>query len=394
MKLEYLSVVEHFFEDAPSGAARVAWDIAKAMRDYGYAVTMLCYRVPGKKVGLSEYMGIRIVRFNKEERPRWHPGRIQAILKSSAKGCRQWLSDRQWDVVHVHSCLMGLGVVSALGRTPKYIFTVHSPIVLEQEINWRHQGIPGMLKLLFGRKIIAAAEKRMLRAASSIHTLSEYTRNKLDESYGVGKLVTVIPHWYDKRTTFVMDKEIARQRLGWPNNATIFFTVRGMRPRYGLDVAIRALAPLALETNCYFYIGGDGPMRSELETLVTDQGAAEYIRFGGRLSDIDLEMAYSAADLFILPTLALECFGLITVEAISFGCPVIATDVAAIPEIMRPILPNCIVRAGDAEALREKIEQFMTGKLNVPSKEVLITHAKTCYSRNNIVPQFVKLFES
>ena len=386
-------MVDIFLKMLPAGAARVAWDIARAMRDRGYAVTMLCYRLPDKAVGLSEYEGVRIVRFNKEKRPSWHPGRLQTIIESGADSCRQWLSDRQWDVVHVHSCLIGLGVVSALGMTPKYVFTVHSPIVLEQEINWRHQGFPGMLKMLFGRKALASAEDRMLKASSAIHTLSEFTRNKIDESYGVGKRVTVIPHWYEKRTAD-LDKKKARLVLGWPDDATIFFTVRGMRPRCGLDIAIRALAPLVMDNNCYFYVGGEGPLRKSLETLVSDLGASERIRFMGRLSDTDLELAYSAADMFILPTLALECFGLIIVEALSFGCPVIASDVAAIPEIMRPILPNCIVAAGDIAALLEKAADFLSRKLKIPDKFSLIYYAENHYSKDYIVSCLAELFEA
>ena len=393
MLLRYLAVVEHFFEDVPSGSARVAWDIAMAMRDRGYEVTVLCYRVGDTAPGLSEYDGVRLVRFDKEGKPGWHPGRLQAIIESTARACRQWLSDRSWDIVHVHSCLMGLGAVSCFVAGPRYVFTVHSPMVLEQEINWRYQGFAGRLKLLFGRRALAGAEERMLRSASVIHTLSEFTRYKIDNSYGVGNRVTVVPHWFEKRATG-MEKPAARQALGWPAGVPIFLTVRGMRPRYGLDVAIRALAPVALEHGCYFYVGGDGPLRAELEKLASGLGASEYIRFLGRLSDADLELAYSAADVFILPTIALECYGLITVEALSFGCPVISSDAAAIPEIMRPILPDCIAKTGDVAALREKAVQFIEGKLNVPDKFSLINHAETHYSKEHIVCRLAELFEA
>ena len=134
MSLRYLTVVEHFFEDIPSGSARVAWDIAMEMRDRGYEVTVLCYRAGDNAPGLSEYEGVRLVRFDKEGKPCWHPGRLQAIIESTARACRQWLSDCRWDIVHVHSCLMGLGAVSCFGSGPRYVFTVHSPLVLEQEI--------------------------------------------------------------------------------------------------------------------------------------------------------------------------------------------------------------------------------------------------------------------
>lgn len=390
--MEYLCVVENFFGDIPGGAGRVAWDIAKAMRDQGYSVTLLCYQSGDRPLGIAEHEGVRLVRFKKEVMPSWHPGRLNAIIDSTAQGCREWLGDRKWDVVHVHSALMGLGVVAAFGKAPKYVFTVHSPLVLEQEIHWRHQGLAGRLKLLFGRAALARAERQMLQAASEIHTLSEFTRQKIDASYGVGKRVTVIPHWYE-HSTATPDKVSARAALGWPAEATIFFTVRGLSPRYGVDVAIRALAPLVQKQDCHFYVGGSGPLRQTLEALATELDAAGHIHFLGRLSDADLELAYAAADVFILPTLALECFGLITIEALSLGCPVIASDVAAIPEVMQPILPECVVPAGDVAALREKARQVMAHEINLPDRNSLIEYARLHYSRAVIVPRFVALFE-
>jgi glycosyltransferase involved in cell wall biosynthesis len=81
------------------------------------------------------------------------------------------------------------------------------------------------------------------------------------------------------------------------------------------------------------------------------------------------------------------------IEAFSFGCPVIASDAAAIPEIMRPILPECIVSAGDVDALQEKARQVMANEINLPDQNSLIDYARCHYSHAVIVPRFVALFE-
>ena len=392
-KLEYLSVVEYCFADQPGGSGRVAWDIAKAMQARGHAVTLLCYLLDNRNPeGITELDGIRIVRFRKDERPPWHPQRLEVIIDSAWGAARRWLMDRTFDSVHVHSPLLGLGVLAALGSHPRYVFTVHSPLVLEQEIMWRSQGAPGRLKLLLGRGLLASAERKMLGAADRIHTLSEFTRTKLDESYQVGGRVAVIPHWYPAPDQ-PLPKAAARQRLGWPLDAKIFFTVRSLGPRYGLDVAIRALAPLTQSHDCRFYLAGSGVLREELETLAADLGAAERMHFMGRVSDEDLQLAYAAADLFILPTLALECFGLITIEALAFGCPVLSTDAGAIPESMAPILPRMVVPAADVEALREKARQFLDGEMVLPDRQALMHYAQTRYGAATVVPRLTGLFE-
>jgi glycosyltransferase involved in cell wall biosynthesis len=393
--MEYLCVVEYFFDETPGGSGRVAWDIAKLMRDKGHSVTVLFYKREGQQDGIIEYQGIRLVRFTKKARPRWHPGRMRAILESAADACHTWLKDREWDLVHIHSPLMGIGVMSSLGSSPRYLVTVHSPVVLEQEITWRNQGVAGYLKLVFGRRALASQERKLLMAATAIHTLSDFTCRTIDESYGVARKTTVIPHWYDRQGK-TQDKYDARKHLGWPAEATIFLTVRGLKPRNGLDVAIRAMAPLVKHTgkDCYFFIGGGGALREKLQDLIDGLGVANNIRLLGRLTEEDLEAAYAAADMFLLPTTALECYGLITVEALSFGCPVISSDAAAIPEIMRPILPNSIVPAGDTKALHDKMKEYLAGKLDIPDQDVMKAHVFSRYSRAKIAPKYLNLLEN
>ncbi len=400
--MRYLVVAESCFLDKPGGAHRVAWDVAGIMRDRGHEVTLLCYRSnPETTDGIADLEGIQVVRFSKTDLPGWHPRRLQAIVDAAAAACRRWLPDRRFDVVHVHTPLVGLGVASALGhggsQHPLYVYTVHSPVVMEQEIMWRSQGWTGRLKLLLGRGMLASVERRMLQIAGRIQTLSEFTRARLDEAYGVGSRITVIPHWY-ARINQGVSKADARRELGWPADAKIFFTVRAMGPRYGLDVAIRALGPLLREHNARFFLAGDGAMRRDLETLAagfnTDPADGPRIRFMGRISDRELELAYAAADMFVLPTIALECFGLITMEAFAFGCPVLSTDAGAIPETMQPILPRLIVPAGDEAALRDAARRYLQGEIPVPDGQTLIDYAAGRYGAAVVIPQLCRLLEA
>jgi glycosyltransferase involved in cell wall biosynthesis len=396
--MRYLVVTEFCFEDVPGGACRVAWDIARVMRDRKHQVSFLCYHCGNDATdGSSQLDGIEVVRFRKAQLPSWHPRRLQAIVDAAAEACERWLSAVPFDVVHVHSPLIGLGAVAALtrrwGRQPRSVFTVHSPLVLEQEIIWRSQGWTGQLKRFLGGGLLASVERKMLAAAASIHTLSEFTRARLDEDYGVGARVKVIPHWYS-RINQGISKAGARAALGWPKESRIFFTVRGMGPRYGLELAIRALAPLLHDHDGYFFLAGDGHLRPALEALATQLDSEQRIRFMGRISDKDLELAYVAADLFVLPTLALECFGLTTPEAFAFGCPVLSTDAGAIPEAMEPVLPRMVVRAGDEQALRDRAREFLNGTIVLPDGQVLIDYASRRYGSAVVIPQLCRLLES
>ena len=393
--MKYLVAVDDCFLDRPGGMGRVAWDIAMLMCDRGHTVAMVAARPQPSAEGshVSVHDGIRVLRYSRPSLPRWHPLRAQRIIRAVQRATQQHFGGEHWDLVHMHSALTAAGVLSALGARPRYVYTLHSPIVMEQQINWASQGTVGQLKLISGLGILARIERKVLASCDRIHTLSEYSRTQVEHLHGLKGRVSVIPHWQRPELRREYAKAEARRQLGWPIDETILLTVRTLGPRYGIDVAIRAVAPLARQGLCVFAVGGDGPQRVPLILLAQSLNAGERIWFLGRLTETQLALAYQAADLFLLPTRALECFGLIVLEALAFGCPVLGTDAGAIPELLRPILPDCIVPAGDNAALQDKVQDFLAGRLSIAAETHLIAHVERYFGKPVIAPRIAALLE-
>ena len=393
--MNYLAAVDNCFLDSPGGAPRVAWDIAKIARDQGWKAALLCLN-PGftnKPDGPSEEDGVLVVRYSKPEAGRWDFRGYLKQINAAASAFNKWLSRTKWDTIHIHSPLTGAGVKKGLDRPAHFVYTVHSPVVSEQRINWANHRLSGKVKLIFGLPVLQSMEKRLLAESREVHALSEFTRAEVQRFHGIGDRVRVIPHWCREGFHRTFARNEARQRLGWAHDSKIFFTARRHTERYGIDDAIRALAPLAEKYRWTFYISGDGPLRPELEALVSSLGLRERIVFTGLLTDRSLILAYQAADLFLLPTKALECFGLIILEALACGCPIISTDAGAIPEIMQPILPECIVPVGNIDALTKKIQCFLENKLDLPSPPRLAEFAEAKYGKAAIIRRLLRLVE-
>ena len=225
---------------------RVAWDIAQAAHEHGHDVALLSFLLPGEgsATTVDYHAGIRIVRYVKPVLSSWHPRRAASTIDSAAQAFRDKLANEHWDVVHIHTPYTGAGVLKALGRGPRYIYTMHSPIVLEQMINWNHEGLRGRMKMLFGLRRLKQLEGRLTHASARIHTLSEFTRQWVEHFHGLSHRVKVIPYWRRVDLQRTMSKAEARKRLGWPQDRKILFTVRGLSPRNGVDVGIRAVASL------------------------------------------------------------------------------------------------------------------------------------------------------
>lgn len=391
--MNYLVAGDSWFADAPGGAARVAGDIAAVMRDRGHRVAALAMRPQAGLPDVEDLDGIRVVRYDKPQIASFRPDAAGRCIAAAATAARRHLADIRWDVVHFHTPYTGNGALAAFGAGPRYVLTVHSPVVLEQRINWAGEGWKGWLKLALGLPLMRRLESRLVRAAERIHTLSEFTRRQVERFHAAAAKTTVIPHWRRPELRRTLSQTEARKQLGWPAGEPIVFTVRALVERNGLADALQALTPVMRERGCMLYIGGRGALRPRLERMAAEAGINERTVFMGRISDEHLALAYQAADLFLLPTRALECFGLIIIEALSYGCPVIATDAGAIPEVLAPLGRQFIVPAGDVAAMRARVEDFLAGRLQAPPADRLVDYVAQRYDADVVVPRMVELLE-
>ncbi len=392
--MNYLCAVDSYFHDYPGGSARVALDIAMLMREYGHQVTMICKAENGHKEDLTtiESEGIQILRYKQTNFNNWSPFYAQNQIKTVEKAVYKFLPNIKWDIIHIHSLFTGAGVMEALGDNLCYLYTVHSPVVAEQKINWAHQGLIGKVKLLFGLRILKQLENIILHKASAIHVLSKFTKSQIQYFHDLADMITIIPHWIQPQYHRTKTKAEARTLLDWTQNIPVLFTIRNHIPRTGLDIAIDAIAPLAIQKRCIFVVAGDGPMRTMLQQRARNAGAGPaQVVFTGHLSDEELMLAYQAADLFILPTIELECFGLIILEALAMGCPIVATNVAATPELLGPILPDFIFPANNVTSMRTKIQDYLEGKLVVPEPATIIDYVQCRYAKKVISQKMMDL---
>ena len=118
-------------------------------------------------------------------------------------------------------------------------------------------------------------------------------------------------------------------------------------------------------------IGGDGPLRSTLERRSSDS-----VRILGRLDDDVLPAYYRAADVCVVPSRSLEGFGLVVLEALACGTPVIATDVGGLPEALWGLDDDLVVPSGDADALAERLATARDGRRPLPGAATVRAHAE------------------
>ncbi|WP_067860940.1 glycosyltransferase family 4 protein [Nocardia shimofusensis] len=207
---------------------------------------------------------------------------------------------------------------------------------------------------------------RMLRADRFV-VLSEHMRAVLADDYGVDpRAVEVIAPGVD----------LDRFRLAAPatEDRPIVLCVRRLENRMGIDVLLRAWpAVRAAHPWARLVVVGTGTAEPALRARAETLGDAVW--FTGRVGDDELAELYSRAALTVVPSVALEGFGLIALESLAAGRAPVVTDCGGLPDSVRGLDPSLIVAGGDADALAARLVEALDGKL--PDAAACRAHAET-----------------
>ncbi len=197
-----------------------------------------------------------------------------------------------------------------------------------------------------------------LRRADRVVVLSGFSRELLASCYPFARnKVVMIPGGVDlERFHPAPDRVLVRRSLGLPPDRAILFTARRLVPRMGVDNLLLALPDIrAAFPDVLLVIAGRGRLERELRELVAARGLSDCVRFVGFVDDADLVGYYQAADLFVLPTLAFEGFGMVTLEALACGTPAVGTPIGATPEILERLAPQLVLAGTEPHAIRRGV---------------------------------------
>jgi glycosyltransferase involved in cell wall biosynthesis len=334
--------------DMEGGSGRVAWELGRGLIRRGHRIAVLTRgdkRQPGQEV----IDGIAVSRFYS------NPMRGRRVFRELVKTFRP-------DLLIIHQPLSGISAIPLRGRLKiPMVYVFHSPWPEEYRI--RRRDLPkSFLREGMGTFLRKRLERKLLGMAGSIVTLSEFMATRLRHWHEVhADKITVIPGGVDlERFNVRGSRERARLQLDLPRDRFLVLTVRNLVSRMGLESLVLAMRSVVeARPNALLLIGGKGYLEKKLAALIEEFGLQNNIRLAGYIKEKDLAAYYRAADLFVLPTRALEGFGLVTLEAMACGTPVLGTPVGGTVEILgrfddRFLLPGC-----DMEAIAAGVKDFM-----------------------------------
>ena len=334
-----------------SGAERVLAAHCLGLCKRGHTVHLIAGIRDGKVKATEDVQGVQVYRYQRSFGSSLGSFRLFHGLSSTTP----------LDALIFHQPLSALGVTLARGSRliPKaYVF--HSPWAEEYEARVASQKSQvSQLRFINGggflRRIV---EHFVLRTCQRIFVLSSFMAARFAKAHPTfADRVVCLPGGVDlDQFRPAEDRQATKAALGLPSGRPLLLTVRNLEPRMGIDHLVTAMKEVAKKgKEVSLVIGGEGPLKGDLQELTNRLGLETSVRFEGYIPEKRLPIYYQAADFFILPTKALEGFGLVVVEALASGTPVLGTPVGAIPEILGELQPDLLFEGIEPEAIAHGI---------------------------------------
>lgn len=248
----------------------------------------------------------------------------------------------EFDVVHTHTPPPVTCYYAARGAE-----TAGIPLVLtyHADLEIRYPGgdaIVWLYRKLMGRVAVDVAD-RLVATTETYRATSEALWDRD---------VEVVPNPIDVERFQPDGPETPwRDRLDIPDDARIALYVGRLVHHKGVEQFIDAAARIP---DAHFLVAGDGPLADRLQTKA--RRTTDRVHLLGRVADEELPGTYRAADLLCLPSVSrLEAFGIVALEAMATGLPVVVSDIPGVREVIEPGETGLVADPLDPDDLAEKI---------------------------------------
>lgn len=328
---------------------RFVLDLSEALTKY-YDVTALVPAAPGAKK--EEIMnGVKVIRYHYFPIHKWetlcYPGAIVPRIKE--KKVRVLLVPflfislyahlfkllPQFDVVHAH-WIIPQGIVQSYFKKP-YIVTGHGG-----DVTSLNKGLLRKLKV------------RCLKHAGYITVVSQHLKSEVLKLYDT-KNIDIISMGC-KTENF--GKQYAVTNYFQQNEKKVILFVGRLAEKKGVTYLIEAMKNI----DAKLVIVGDGPLKESLESQAKKQG--DKITFLGAKTHKELKTIYASADIFVAPSVTAkdgdqEGFGLVMLEAMASGLPIVASNSGGISDLIHHDINGLLVKEKDVAGIAENVNKLI-----------------------------------
>lgn len=373
--MRILIATDAIYPFSMGGSHRLVYEASLALARRGHEVTCVVPEIrtgqqsAHRGEGWSDRDGLRIVTFPIDRRNLFTT--VRSFFIGFRAPVEALLAREHFDVVNVQYAPALFALRHLASHPLRYTF--HGPWSGELRLSLagRVEGKRRLRRLVahvvilpLVHTVTTALERYSLARCASYLTMSDYMRTLLVRDFGVpADAVRVIPAGVDP-VEFHRERDPALRRRLAADSRYLLLSVRRLERRMGLDNLIRAAA-LLRDRGVPFrlVIGGKGHQALYLQRLIDQLGLAEHVEMLGFIPDDELRRHLSCADLFVLPSRDLEGFGLVVLESMACGTPVLVSPIGGAREILGSLDPRFVLESVSPPDIADRIQALAEAAL-------------------------------
>lgn len=357
------------------GSGVLATELGKALAHKGHEIHFITYQQP---VRLSEfstnifYHEVRVPHYPLFDYPPYETALASTMVDV--------VVNHKIDLLHVHyaiphasAAFMAKVILAKQGINLPIITTLHGTDIT-----------------LVGKdKTFAPVVTFSINESDAITAVSANLAQQTYNNFNITKEIEVIYNFVDIKR-FSKKPIDAFKKVIAPHNEKILVHASNFRKLKRVEDVVRIFEKVRKEVSAKLLLVGDGPERPVVESLVRELNVVEDVRFLGKQERMEEILAIS--DLFLL-TSDYESFGLVALEAMAAGVPVISTNAGGLPEVNRHGFTGYLADVGDVDSMSKYAVELLTNPEKMHTfKECGILHAQS-FDIDRIIPQYEKLYE-
>ncbi len=378
---------------AYGGIPRLVGTIARTLADRGHRVTVCTTDACDRHARLTGPPDPHAPQDTSRGKPEWQvfPNRSNYLAYRHQgflpRGLREFLRMRaaEFDVAHLHACrnLPGVMAASALRRAgvPYVLAPNGTAPAIERALVAKR-----VFDLVAGRRVIAHAAAVLAVSRAEVGVLT---------ALGIpGARIHHVPNPVDLDEFHAPLPRGAFRRAAGIGDAPLVLFLGKITPRKRVDVLVEAVARLPRQDIQLVVAGNDMGARRDVETAVARWGLGARTRFTGLLSGRGRLEALAAADVVVYPS-EHEIFGLVPLEALLAGTPVVVTGDSGCGEVVASVDGGPVVQTGDVVALADAIADVLASPIESRARATAAAvRVRAAYGAAGVVSRLEALYRS